>query len=306
MKLKQYQSFQTSETTRFHPLLSHINDDSHEDSKGSSSQIKQQVGAFLSAPIFSTAAYDLVIKSASTTLTTIPDITPQYRLIGIEMKEEDCNIKAKHRLLLTNLNMPWSAFICNSQGTGKSHTLSCLLESSLLKDNSTDELPSPLADLVIHYNAFTNNNTNQLCEAVYLYSSGIPITIMVSPSNIWSMKRLYRELSLHNNNELPPHIVPLYLNEDQLDSSRILKLMTFDPNSDNVPLYMGAIISIIRKITISNVKFTYTLFRKRFADIHWTAGQETPLNIRLQMLDTFLAPSTKTKIMKPTTAEENI
>ncbi|KAK6611215.1 hypothetical protein H4I96_02813 [Botrytis cinerea] len=284
----------------------HISDDSHEDSKGSSSQIKQQVDAFLSAPIFSAAAYDLVIRSASASLTTIPDITPQYGLIGIEVGEEGCNVEAGHRLLLANLNMPWSAFICGSQGAGKSHTLSCLLESSLLKDNSAGELPSPLAGLVMHYDAFTSSNTSQLCEAVYLCSSGIPVTIMVSPSNIWSMKRLYGELSLHNNGGLPPRVVPLYLNEDQLDSFRILKLMAFDPNSDNVPLYMGAVMSIIREIAMSGVKFTYTLFRQRLADVRWTAGQETPLNMRLQMLDTFLAPSTKTKIMKPAAAEENI
>ncbi|THV43760.1 hypothetical protein BGAL_0950g00010 [Botrytis galanthina] len=306
MELKQCHSFQTSETTRFHPLLSHISDESHEDSKGSSSQIKQQVDAFLSSPIFSAAAYDLVIRSVSASLTTIPDITPQYGLLGIEVGEEGCTVEAGPRLLLANLNMPWSAFICGSQGAGKSHTLSCLLESSLLKDNSAGELPSPLAGLVMHYDAFTSSNTSQLCEAVYLCSSGIPVTIMVSPSNIWSMKRLYGELSLHNNGGLPPRVVPLYLNEDQLDSSRILKLMAFDPNSDNVPLYMGAVMSIIREIAMSGVKFTYTLFRQRLADVRWTAGQKTPLNMRLQMLDTFLAPSTKTKIMKPAAAEENI
>ncbi|KAB8290080.1 hypothetical protein EYC80_010406 [Monilinia laxa] len=284
MERKQCLSFQTSETTRFHPLLSHISNDSHEDSKGSSSQIKQQVDAFLSAPIFSAAAYDLVIRSASATLTTIPDITPQYGLIGIEVGEEGCSVEAGHRLLLANLNMPWSAFICGSQG----------------------ELPSPLAGLIMHYDAFTSSNTSQLCEAVYLCSSGIPVTVMVSPSNIWSMKRLYGEISLHNNGGLPPRVVPLYLNEDQLDSSRILKLMAFDPNADNVPLYMGAVMSIIREIAMSGVKFTYTIFRQRLADVRWTAGQEIPLNMRLQMLDTFLAPSTKTKIMKPAAAEENI
>ncbi|RAL66257.1 hypothetical protein DID88_005928 [Monilinia fructigena] len=42
--------------------------------------------------------------------------------------------------------------------------------------------------------------------------------------------------------------------------------MAFDPNSDNVPLYMGAVMSIIREIAMSGVKFTYTLFRQRLAN----------------------------------------
>ena len=31
-----------------------------------------------------------------------------------------------------NTNTPWSAFVCGLQGSGKSHTLSCLIGKSIL------------------------------------------------------------------------------------------------------------------------------------------------------------------------------
>lgn len=42
-----------------------------------------------------------------------------------------------------NISAPSSAFICGSQGSGKSHTLSCLLENCLLKSN-VSKLENPL------------------------------------------------------------------------------------------------------------------------------------------------------------------
>ncbi|CAL3972168.1 unnamed protein product, partial [Diplocarpon coronariae] len=48
-----------------------------------------------------------------------------------------------------NISAPSSAFICGSQGSGKSHTLSCLLENCLLKSDADqmNKLKSPLAGL---------------------------------------------------------------------------------------------------------------------------------------------------------------
>jgi pantothenate kinase-related protein Tda10 len=40
-----------------------------------------------------------------------------------------------------NVNSPWSMFICGSQGSGKSHALSCVLESCLLSSPDLGQLP---------------------------------------------------------------------------------------------------------------------------------------------------------------------
>jgi hypothetical protein len=45
--------------------------------------------------------------------------------------------------LFFNIGVPSSAFICGSQGSGKSHTLSCLLENCLMK-SEVSQLDSPL------------------------------------------------------------------------------------------------------------------------------------------------------------------
>jgi len=37
----------------------------------------------------------------------------------------------EEKAIFLNTNAPWSAFICGSQGSGKSYTLSCMLENLL-------------------------------------------------------------------------------------------------------------------------------------------------------------------------------
>ena len=73
-----------------------------------------------------------------------------------------------------HVNAPWSTFICGSQGSGKSYTLSCILKNCLIP-SGLRQLPSPLAAIVFHYDNFTSYGSRQLCEAAYLCSSGVPV-----------------------------------------------------------------------------------------------------------------------------------
>jgi hypothetical protein len=50
---------------------------------------------------------------------------PQYGLLGSVCQNEEL-LPSDPRLFL-NTNIPFSAFICGLQGSGKSHTMSCLL-----------------------------------------------------------------------------------------------------------------------------------------------------------------------------------
>lgn len=65
-------------------------------------------------------------------------LLPQFALLGTIIQKvlssdpEYIEISANQllgedRRLFVNCNVPWSAFICGVQGSGKSHTLSCLI-----------------------------------------------------------------------------------------------------------------------------------------------------------------------------------
>ena len=84
----------------------------------------------LEAAIFNDNIEDAVIFSANVLKTSDQSLFPQYSLLG------ECRLAGQSSLgpaspndrrLFHNTNIPFSAFICGLQGSGKSHTLSCLL-----------------------------------------------------------------------------------------------------------------------------------------------------------------------------------
>lgn len=139
-------------------------------------------------------------------------------------------------LIYSNISAPWSTFICGSQGSGKSHTLSCLLENYLLGSNSSAR-PPPLAGLVLHYDKFTGLETGHLCEAAYLCSSNIPVRVLVSPSNLDRMKSLYEKLPNLPANSPRPQVYPLYFKDEHLTISSMKNLMAMGSDGQT-PLYM--------------------------------------------------------------------
>lgn len=290
--------------TSFRSLIGYTED---EDGSHMSTEIphRTQKEILVNSPIFSPAAYKLVESTLFPAWPPSP-LIQQYGLLGIRQEMANHDLDAEDRLLLANVNVPWSAFICGSQGSGKSHTLSCLLESSLLPGNVAGKLTFPLAGMAIHYDNFTSRNATQLCEAAYLCSSGIPVTIMVSPSNIWAMDHLYRNLPGLSHSSPRPRVVPLYFNENQLNISRILKLMAIKPGATNKPLYMGVVMKVIREMAMSGSSFDYKHFLRCLSEIDWVKGQEAPLNLRLQVLESFLTPSSATKATTKPAATENI
>lgn len=93
--------------------------------------------------------------------TTGTDVVPQYGLLGRRLEtyghsqhqgpDADTDInKPQDNLAYTNTNAPWSTFICGSQGSGKSHTLSCILENALVAPSLTGKIIEPLTGLVLH------------------------------------------------------------------------------------------------------------------------------------------------------------
>ena len=135
--------------------------------------------------------------------------------------------------LFVNMNAPWSAFICGSQGSGKSHTLSCMLEAALWQPD-LGKLEKPLSAMVFHYDKFSS----QVCEAAYLSRKEIPVKVLVAPSNYKTMKKAYENMPGFPQNVKKPDVKPLVLFEQQLNLERMMKLMAVGGKDGNPPLYI--------------------------------------------------------------------
>lgn len=278
---------------------------SYSESQDLESGDKAQRDAFANAPLFSLAAQTFAEQLAQRG-SPGSQLVPQYGFIGD--REDGCEPTSpvEDQLIMANLNVPWSAFICGSQGAGKSHTLSCLLEACLIQDNPTTTMSHPMAGLVFHFDRFTSVSTTQICEAAHLCSSNIPVRVLVTPSNIWNMDRIYSDLLDNTEHGQDAKVVPLYFNESQLNITTLLKLMAFDPSGSNTPLYMEVVIRIIREIAMEGSHFTYHQFKNRLSATKLFRDQETALNMRLQLLDTFLAPQLTPGLRKPAACEQDI
>ncbi|MCJ1437268.1 hypothetical protein MMC27_006654 [Xylographa pallens] len=189
-----------------------------------------------------------------------------------------------------NVNTPWSAFICGSQGSGKSHTLSCMLENCLVQ-SPLNELPNPLAGLVFHYDKFSSYTSSQICEAAYLCSSGIPVKVLVSPTNFWRMKTAYENMPGLQAGAKRPEVIPLRFSEQNLDVSRMMNMMAVKEKDGPVPLYIEVIHRILRQMAIESQGakgLDYNKFRYRLALEGFSRDQNGPLKLRLDLLESFM------------------
>ncbi|PVH72139.1 hypothetical protein DL98DRAFT_611852 [Cadophora sp. DSE1049] len=192
-----------------------------------------------------------------------------------------------------NISAPSSAFICGSQGSGKSHTLSCLLENCLLK-SSVSKLDNPLSGLVFHYDSFISDIQGTPCEAAHLSSNpNIKVRILCSPSNAQTIKRTYSGLNVE--------IEPLMINQHDLNTKRMLDLMAVNTEDGRMPLYLHEITRILREMRVlqqdSNGSFNYAEFKQKVEDSPMTPAQQAPLTQRLDTLESFM-PKSQTGAIK--------
>ena len=153
----------------------------------------------------------------------------QYGLLGTESRKLQ---QSTVDPIFLNINAPWSAFICGSQGSGKSHTLACMLESCLLPRPEIGKLPKPLPVVVFNYGV---HSAGAVCEAAYLCSAGISVNVLVSPSNLFEMEKAYAAIP---GSAKKLRVMPLKLRGTHLNASRMLKLMAFNDKDGGGPLYL--------------------------------------------------------------------
>ncbi|MCJ1473496.1 hypothetical protein MMC13_002147 [Lambiella insularis] len=227
---------------------------------------------------------------------------PQYGLLGRRMQdyndtapplldaELDTEYTNDDDRIFLNANTPWSTFICGSQGSGKSHTLSCMLENCLLK-SQIGNLPKPLSALVFHYDKFTSYTSNQICEAAYLCSAGLPVKVLVAPTNFWRMKAAYESMPGLKPGAKKPEVISLHLREQQLDVSRMMNLMAVKGKDGPVPLYIEVLHRVLREMAIESKGapgLNYDLFRRKLAGEGFSRDQNGPLKLRLELLESFM------------------
>ena len=166
--------------------------------------------------------------------TAFSDLFDQFGLLA----EHEKSIDDDDPRLMLNVSPPWSAFICGSQGSGKSHTLSCMLENCLLQGSQVSNVTKPLAGMVFHWDRFTSYGSNQICEAAYLCSAGIPVKVLVSPTNLERMRLAYGNLPNLKAGARQPVVVPMLLSQEQLDMPKMITLMGLRGKDKDMPLYM--------------------------------------------------------------------
>ncbi|EFW17266.1 conserved hypothetical protein [Coccidioides posadasii str. Silveira] len=223
------------------------------------------------------------------------EVFPQYGLLGQRLQtygygSEDIPVgEPVDNLIYTNSNAPWSTFICGSQGSGKSHTLSCMLENVLLAPSRTGKLARPLTGLVLHYDRFSSIETGQPCEAAYLCSSGIPVRVLVSPSHYQAMKKLYENLEGLPEGAPKPVVSKLKFVEKHLSISMMKTLMAVDSESQE-PLYMEIVTKILREMAQEdgNSSIDFNKFKSKLAEQALAPNQKSSLNLRMSLLESFL------------------
>lgn len=146
---------------------------------------KEDAEELAATPIFTQAVHEY--GSSLKTATRKP--FAQYGLLAgiIENTSAAQNGPAfdpKDPRLFFNTSTPSSVFICGSQGSGKSHTLSCILENCLMQSKAS-VLHRPLTGIVFHYDPWVSASRGSPCEAAYLASAQkISVRVLCPPTNV--------------------------------------------------------------------------------------------------------------------------
>lgn len=189
-----------------------------------------------------------------------------------------------------NVAAPSSTFICGSQGSGKSHTLSCLLENCLFPCDA-NELPRPLAGLLFHYDSFFSDEKGSPCEAACLASNpNIKVRVLCAPTNVGFIQKTYQGMNVQ--------VEPLRIREADLNTKRMKDLMAISAGS-SMPLYMHVVNRILKNLRIeqqdrAGETFSYKKFLEFLKKENLTEHQKTPLEQRLENLESFMASKNQT------------
>ena len=184
-----------------------------------------------------------------------------------------------------NTNTPSTTMICGVQGAGKSHSVSVIIENSLISSAQVGRLPHPLSVVVFHLGA-AQCGMHLPCESAFLRKSNasnqnyqIPVVVLVSPSNINAMRSVYADTGAT--------VIPFYLSTADLNCTRMFSLMHVTEDG-KIPLYIQVVHQLLR--SMGNDEFNYEAFKKALTEkgSDFTPQQQAPLNLRISLLESIL------------------
>ena len=124
---------------------------------------------------------------------------------------------ADRNIIFVNDNAPYLGVIYGSPRSGKSHTLSCLLESALYASPAGPS-PAPSTGLLFHYGSGLEMHP---CEAASL-AAYLPVRVLVQEDQFDDMKKAYSGFTGSKHNI---HVRPLIFGEKSLDVHSLLDLL---------------------------------------------------------------------------------
>ncbi|PLN76856.1 hypothetical protein BDW42DRAFT_198738 [Aspergillus taichungensis] len=210
----------------------------------------------------------------------------QYALLGKTVIAGDA---IPDQRIMLNTNIPFSAFVCGVQGSGKSHTTACLIENCSMTIPSLGILQKSVSTLVLHFDEYRSTMSSQPSEAAFLarvmpqYGQERPLLlrVLVSPTNFHNLKKMYSQIP--NIEVLPFKIQPKHLNV-----SMMLALMSVSQGGE-MPLYMAQVTRVLRDMAMeSGGYFDYCDFRARLHALNLNRSQTPFLCQRLDLLDSYL------------------
>ncbi|KAH8106066.1 hypothetical protein BXZ70DRAFT_918051 [Cristinia sonorae] len=214
-------------------------------------------------------------------------INSQYGVLGSALAvydQAERDVPEDPRLYV-NTNAPFSALVCGVQGSGKSHTVSVMLENMLIpRFPAIGALEKPLSGLVLHFGE--GGPSSRPCEAAWVGVSNFPgvippsIRVFVSRSSLQTMRAVYSALG---NNVI---VEPLYFSEEELDAEAFLSMMAVG-SSEQAPLYVQIILSILRDM---GETYSFGAFQERLEEHkkNFNPAQLAGLEQRMALLHSFL------------------
>ncbi|OQN96225.1 hypothetical protein B0A48_17787 [Cryoendolithus antarcticus] len=215
--------------------------------------------------------------------TTSAATYPQYAMLGYNRETGRTDIQPRESIFL-NTNSPCSTFICGSQGSGKSYTLAAMLEGCLLEGSRLGPMQQPLAGVLFQYDI---DGGSTIAEAASLCSRGVKVQVLVSRTNYHKLKAMYEaKAGVHQNFMM---VTPLLIQDNQLTTERMQRLMSVDETTGKSPLYMDVIMRILREMALDPSPFSLATFEKLVAVERFEPIQRNMLKLRMDLLKSFCA-----------------
>lgn len=206
-------------------------------------------------------------------------LLPSYNLIGYSATDQ--HGLSEGEPILLNTAAPTSTFVCGSQGSGKSYTLTSMLENCLIPNSDRGLGGTPMAGVVFHYDS---DGSKSLAEAASLAKSGVKVRVLCSASALAQRKDAYFETYPKNL-----EVWPLFFADKYLNTERLLSLVSVNDSDGQPPLSINVVTKVLRDIKNANQRgdFDVDVLNARLKEQEFDAKQSNMLEMRMSLLDAF-------------------